>query len=362
MFLCFGEVMLRLAPDGYLRLRQALPGRLQATFGGSEANVGASLALFRRDVRYVTAVPDNALSDALLAHLRSFDIDTDYCLRKKNGRLGIYFLETGANQLSSVVTYDRQNSSISAAGPDEYDFDAALEGVDWVHVSGITPSLSQNAFQSTCALVELARNRGVRVSCDLNFRNKLWKWKQGLSARELAQECMSHVLANVSVLVANEEDAKDVLNIAAEGTSVEKGEINADAYVEVARKIVDRFPNINKVAFTLRESFSANHNNWGAMLHDAELNQSFLAPLDREGNYRPYEIHDIVDRVGGGDSFAAGLFHAITSGKYHEPEHALRFAVAAGCLNHSIKGDFNHVTEGEVEALLRGSGSGRVRR
>ena len=362
MFLCHGEVMLRLAPEEFLRLGQSLPGNLQATFGGSEANVAVSLAMFQHDVRYVTAMPDNAISDALVAHLRSFGIDMRFCLRKKEGRLGVYFLETGANQRSSVVTYDRQHSSISSATPEEYSFEKALDGVNGVHISGITPAVSEQAYLSTLALVELAEKQGAQVSCDLNFRNKLWNWKPGVSTRELAGECMSKILPYVSLLIANEEDSKDVLNIEAEGTSVEEGEINAEAYVEVARKIVERFPNIHTIAFTLRESYSASHNNWGGMLYDAKQDKAHFAPLDDEGNYQPYEIKNIVDRVGGGDSFAAGLLHAFTSDNYNEPADALRYAVAASCLNHSIKGDFNFVTEPEVAALAEGSASGRVRR
>ncbi len=360
--LCFGEVMLRLTPSGHLRLRQSLPGGLNATFGGSEANVAVSLAMFRNNVRYVSALPDNALADALLAQLRGFGIDTKFCVTKQHSRLGIYFLETGANQRSSVVIYDREPSAVSTTTKDEYAFSSALQGVDWIHVSGITPALSERAFQATLELVSLARREGAQVSCDLNFRNKLWKWNSGREARALAQQCMTDVLGHVTVLVANEEDAKDVLGIEAEGTSVEHGRINAQAYVDVARQITERFPHIHTVAITLRESYSATHNNWGGMLWDARREQAFFAPEDTDGHYRPYEIRSIVDRVGGGDAFAAGLIHACGSDRFSEPRDAVRFAAAASCLNHSIPGDFNVVTEREVEALMGGSVSGRVRR
>lgn len=360
--LCFGEVMLRLTPPGHLRLRQSLPGRLHATFGGSEANVAVSLAMLRNDVRYVSALPDNVLSDALLAQLRGFGINTKFCVTKQHARLGIYYLETGANQRSSVVIYDREPSAASITTKEEFGFSSALQGVDWVHVSGITPALSEHAYQATLELVSLARREGAQVSCDLNFRNKLWKWKTGLEPRDLAQQCMADVLAHVTVLVANEEDAKDVLGIEAEGTSVEHGRINAEAYVDVARSITERFPHIHTVAITLRESYSATHNNWGGMLWDAPRERAYFAPTDADGQYRPYEIHAIVDRVGGGDAFAAGLIHACRSERFSEPRDTVRFAAAASCLNHSIPGDFNIVTQREVEALMRGSTSGRVRR
>ncbi|MDC0936667.1 sugar kinase [Pirellulales bacterium] len=362
MILCFGEIMLRLAPEGNLRIRQVLPGRLDATFAGSEANVAASLALLGQQVRYVTALPDNALGENVMIQLRGLGVDVDSCVRTEGGRLGIFFIETGANQRSSVVIYDREHSSISLTSPQAYAFEKAMEGVSWVHLSGITPALSEQAFQSTLALARMARELGAKVSCDLNFRNKLWRWKPGASAGELARECMTAILPHVTLLVANEEDAKDVLGIEAEGVSVEEGKINAQAYEEVARKIIDRFSNIRNVAITLRESLSAHHNNWGAMLFDADADRAFLAPLDSDGQYTPYQIGNIVDRVGAGDSFAAGLIHALNGTKHADPEKALRFAVASSCLCHSIKGDFNLISEQEVEALVKGFASGRVRR
>jgi 2-dehydro-3-deoxygluconokinase len=258
--------------------------------------------------------------------------------------------------------YDRDYSSISMATAEEYKFEQALEGVTWVHITGITPALSEAAYRSTLALVKLAKEKGLTVSCDLNFRKKLWQWKAGTAATVLAGECMSSLLPFVDVAVGNEEDAKDVFGIEAEGTSVEAGQINAQAYLQVAEKLVARFPNLKKVAITLRESYSADHNNWGAMLYDVSAKKMVLAPRDDQGRYKPYEIRDIVDRVGGGDSFCGGLIFALNSSKYREPETALRFAVAASCLKHSIQGDFNYVSEDEVVALMGGSGSGRVRR
>lgn len=362
MILTFGEIMLRINPEGRLRLRQAIPGPLSVTFGGGEANVAASLAVLGMPVRYATALPKNVLADCIVGELRGLGVDTSAIVSTKKGRVGIYWLEAGANQRSSVVVYDRDGSSISMTPPADYKFDQALNGIAWVHVTGITPAISEAAYQATLALVTLAKARGVKVSCDLNFRKKLWGWRAGTASTALAQECMSAILPHVDVAIGNEEDAKDVFGIEAAGTSVESGQINAQAYRAVAEELVRRFPNLAHVAITLRESHSADHNNWGGMLYDVAAKQAHLAPLDAQGQYRPYEIRDIVDRVGGGDSFCAGLIFALNHPKYREPGTALRFAVAASCLKHSIEGDFNVVTEDEVAALMAGAGSGRVRR
>ncbi|OPZ18281.1 MAG: 2-dehydro-3-deoxygluconokinase [candidate division BRC1 bacterium ADurb.BinA364] len=362
MYLTFGEIMMRVAPEGFLRFRQAMPGKVDITFAGGEANVAASLAMLGDSARYLTALPDNPIAECCLASLRALGIDVSHVLMRKKGRLGIYFLETGANQRSSVVVYDRDGSAVAAAGPEEYDFDAALEGVRWVHVTGITPSIGENACRANLALVQRAKAKGASVSCDLNFRKKLWNWRPGTDSRALARECMSAVLPFVDLAIANEEDASDVLGIEAEGTSVEEGKINAEAYEQVAREIVARFPNISRVGITLRESVSASHNNWGAMLYDAAAGKAFFAPLDEAGEYRPHEIRDIVDRVGGGDSFAGGLIHALNSKDFAAPADAIRFAVAASCLKHSIKGDFNFISREEAAALAAGQASGRVRR
>ncbi|MCF7853313.1 MAG: sugar kinase [Candidatus Pacebacteria bacterium] len=354
--------MMRIAPDGFLRFQQAMPGKVNVKFAGGEANVAASLAMFGNQTRYLTAIPDTPITQSMLTVLRGLQIDTKHILMRKEGRFGVYFLETGANQRSSNVVYDREGTAISQAAPSEYDFDAALEDVHWVHTTGITPALSRNAFESALELVRRAKEKGATVSCDLNFRKKLWRWQPDRKQKALAKECMSQILAYVDVVIGNEEDAADVLGIHAEGTSVEAGQINAAAYEKVARTIVRDFPNVSRVAITLRESISATHNNWGGMLFDSETDKAYLAPLDDDGNYRSYEIRSIVDRVGGGDSFGAGLIHALNSEDFADPELAIRFAVAASCLKHSIKGDFNYVTLDEVKALAGGQASGRVRR
>ena len=362
MFLGLGEVMMRIAPAGHRRLAQVLPGSVDCTFAGAEANCCVSLSMLDAKARYLTMVPKNMLGDAVVANLRGLGVDTSAIARRGEGRLGVYYVETGANQRGSTVTYDREYSAISLAGPEEYDLAAAFDGVRWLHATGITPSLSEKAYQATLAVVREAKRRGCTVSCDLNYRKKLWRWRSGTKPNLLARECMSEVLQSVDLLIANEEDAADVLDIHAEGTNIEAGRLNIAGYLQVAREITRRFPNISRIAVSLRESYSADHNNWGAMLYEKSHDKALYAPLDAAGNYKPYEIRDIVDRVGGGDSFAAGLMFALNTPEHADPQQALKFAVAASCLKHSIIGDFNFTSREEVESLMGGSGSGRVRR
>jgi 2-dehydro-3-deoxygluconokinase len=362
MFLGFGEIMARIAPPGQLRWRQALPGAVNVTWGGGEANVCASLALFGQPARYLTALPRTPIAEALAATLRGLGVDTQHILWRKEGRLGLYFVEGGANQRGSTVIYDRAGSAVSLAGPEEYDFAAALAGVKWLHVTGITPAISEAACRANLALVQEAKRAGVTVSCDLNFRKKLWNWRPGTAPQELARECLGQVLPHVDLVIANEEDAADVLDIHATGTDVAAGRVSAAAYKQVARRIVERFPNVARVAITLRESISADHNNWGGMLYDAASGQAHCAPLNAAGEYQPYEVRDIVDRVGAGDSFAAGLLYALNSVDFSLSERAIAFAIAASCLKHSIQGDFNYITREEVVALVAGNATGRVQR
>ena len=362
MILGFGEIMARIAPPGHLRWRQSLPGAVEVTWGGGEANVCASLALFGQPARFLTALPRTPIAEALAGTLRGLGVDTGHILWRNEGRLGLYFVEKGANQRGSTVLYDRAGSAASLAGPEEYDFAAALAGVKWLHVTGITPAISEPACQANLALVEQAKKGSAKVSCDLNFRKKLWNWRPGTAPRALARECMSQVLKHVDLVIANEEDAADVLDIHAAGTDVATGQINAAAYTDVARQIVKRFPGVSRVAITLRESHSADHNDWGAMLFDAPSGKSYFAPLNPRGEYQPYEIRDIVDRVGSGDSFAAGLLYALSSPDLNQPQQAIDFATAASCLKHSIQGDFSYVIKDEVLALMSGNASGRVQR
>lgn len=363
MLLGFGEIMVRIAPPANLRWGQALPGAVNVTWGGGEANVCASLAMFGRPARYLTALPRTPIAESIAATLRGLGVDTSHILWRKDGRLGLYFVESGANQRGSTVIYDRDYSAISLAEPDEFNFSQALEGVTSVHVTGITPAISEAGFRSTLALVRLARDLDLTVYCDLNFRKKLWNWRPGTKPKDLAKECMSKILPFVNIMIANEEDAADVLGIHAEQTDVASGRIDHQAYASVARQIVARFPEVSRVAITLRESLSADHNRWGAMLYSAGGAQVHFAPRDDRGQYSPYEIRDIVDRVGAGDSFAAGLIYALdTPELVRDCQDALSFAVAASCLKHSIQGDFNYVSAEEVLALMRGNASGRVQR
>jgi len=358
----FGEVMLRMAPAEFLRLRQVIPGSLDVTFGGGEVNVAVSVAFQGGEAAFLTALPDNPLTDAFEQELRKLNVATDLVHRTKEGRFGIYFVETGANQRGGTVTYDREYASVAITSARSYDWEKIFTGADWLHITGITPALSATAADAALNAMENAKRRGLTVSCDLNFRKKLWNWKPGMSPSALARDMMRNLMPHVDVVIANEEDADLALGIKAAGTDVEAGHVNAAAYEEVAKQIVSDFPNVSKVAITLRESISASHNNWGAMLYDAERGESFLAPLAGDGSYQPYEIRNIVDRVGAGDSFAGGLIFALRTQELSDPQTALRYAVAASCLKHSIKGDFNYASRAEIEALMKGSGSGRVQR
>lgn len=354
----FGEIMGRIASPGNLRLRQTR--QFDMTYAGAEASVAASVCNFGGKARYVTALPKHSLAEATMDSVRSVGVDTQYVLRTDKGRLGLYFLETGANQRPSNVIYDRADSAIAITPASEYDWDGIFEGAGWLHLSGITPALSKNAAEATLVAAQKAKEAGASVSIDLNFRGKLWDWDPSKSARELAQETMRKILPFIDVVIGNEEDCHDVLGIRAGDTDVHSGKLDTSRYPDVARQVAKQFPNVSKVAITLRESYSASHNNWGAMVFDVALDKPFFAPLDANGNYQSYEIKNIVDRVGGGDSFAGGLIFALNTPELAHPEIAVKYAVAASCLKHSIKGDFNYSTRGEVEALMGGSASGRV--
>ncbi len=354
----FGEIMGRLAAPANLRLRQSR--NLDVTYAGAEASVAASICNFGGKARYITALPKHALAEATMDAIRSVGIDTDYIVRTDEGRLGLYFLETGANQRPSNVIYDRADSAISVTASTAYDWDNIFKDAQWLHLSGITPALSKSAAEATLVAAQKAQEAGASVSIDLNFRAKLWKWDSDFSAKELAQKTMRGILPFVDVVVGNEEDCHDVLGIQAGDTDVHSGTLDTSRYPDVARQVVQQFPNVSKVAITLRESLSASHNNWGALLFDAATDSPFFAPLDETGNYDPYQIKNIVDRVGGGDSFAAGLIFASITPELSDTQTSLNYAVAASCLKHSIKGDFNYSTRDEVERLMGGNASGRV--
>lgn len=335
---CFGEIMLRLAPEGYYRFVQA--DKFGATFGGGEANVAVSLANYGMNASYVTKVPDNDIATSCLNSLRRFGVDTSDVV-KGGERLGIYYLEKGASQRPSKVIYDRAYSSISQAKKEDFDWKKILNGAEWFHFTGITPALSDNCAEICLDAVKIAKELGITVSCDLNYRKKLW-------SKEKAKEVMSKIAPYIDVCIANEEDASDVFGIRADDTDITGGKLSHDGYKSVAKKLVDTF-GFKKVAITLRGSISANDNNWAAMLYDG--NEYYLS--------KNYLIH-IVDRVGGGDSFGGGLIYALTHN--FTPQEAIEFAVAASCLKHTIEGDYNMVTVDEVLKLAQGDGSGRVQR
>jgi 2-dehydro-3-deoxygluconokinase len=355
----FGEIMGRMAMPGFSRFQQAMPGSIQVTFAGAEATVAASIAHFGGEAAFVTALPKHAIADACIASLRAAGVDTRYIVRSSQGRLGLYFLETGANQRPSNVIYDRTGASVALTPGETYPWDTIFTDARWFHISGITPALSATAADAALTAVQAARAHGVTVSCDLNFRRKLWNWDTALSPRELAQKTMRQILQYVDVVIGNEEDAGEVLGIHAEDTDVQAGKVAIEKYPGVARRIVEQFPRVSQVAITLRESISASHNNWGAMLFDAADDRAFFAPLN-DGEYQPYNITHIVDRVGSGDAFAAGLIFARITQALSAPPTAVAFAAAASCLAHSISGDFNVSSRAEVEALMKGNRSGRV--
>ncbi len=355
----FGEIMIRFDTPGYTRIRQAMPGQLNTSFAGAEANVAVSIANLGGQSRFVTALPDNRMTEACLGVLRSYSVETHCIVKSNEGRFGAYYVETGANQRPSNVTYDRSHSSVSLAPANRYDWKRVFENGSWFHTTGITPALSRIAADTTLFAVSRAKEMGMKVSLDLNFRKKLWDWHSGKTPNQLAEEELRKLLPYVDVLIANEEDAESVLGIRADDTDVHSGEISLAGYESVAKKIREQFPNISKVAITLRESLSATHNRWGALLFDSSTDRIFCAPT-KNGDYVPYEIRMIVDRVGGGDSFAAALVYALATFGYSDNQKAIDFAVAASCLAHSIPGDFNLSTRSEVEALVNGSTSGRV--
>jgi 2-dehydro-3-deoxygluconokinase len=339
-FLSFGEVMLRLKTPGNERFFQS-PG-FEATFGGGEANVAVALANYGLDAGFVSALPDNDIGESAIRELHRFGVDTTH-VNRSGDRVGIYYLETGANQRPSKVVYDRAGSSICMAGPGDFDWKKIFDGAKWLHITGITPALSASAAKLSLEAVAAAKKAGVTVSCDFNFRGKLWKWGKS------APEVMSELVRYVDVGIANEEDCQKSLGITVD-VDVESGELDTAKYEALSAKVLAAFPNMSTIAITLRESYSADRNGWSACLRDA--NGFKLS--------RRYEITDIVDRVGGGDSFASALIYGLNA--YEDRQQSLEFAVAASCLKHSISVDFNRVSVAEVQHLLGGDASGRVQR
>lgn len=339
-FLSFGEIMLRLKSPAHERFFQS--SGFEASFGGGEANVAVSLANYGLDSGFISALPDNDIADAAIRELRSFAVDTRH-IRRSGDRVGIYFLEAGANQRASKVIYDRAGSSMCQAQVGDFDWPTIFNGTSWFHITGITPALSASAAELSLEAVQAARASGVTVSCDFNYRGKLWKYGKS------APEVMSELVKYVDVGIANEEDCQKSLGVSAD-VDVASGELNIGKYEQLSKQMLQLYPNLSVMAITLRESNSADQNGWSACLRDADgfhLSQR-------------YEITDIVDRVGGGDSFASGLIYGLNT--YSDRQQSLEFAVAASCLKHSIMGDFNRVSVDEVKKLMGGDASGRVSR
>lgn len=340
-----GEIMLRLKSPGFERLLQS--GTLEATFAGGEANVAVSLANYGENSAFVTALPKNAIADACVRFLRGAGVDTSLVVRSGD-RIGVYYLESGANQRPSVVIYDRKDSSIASAGPNQFDWDQIFEGAEWFHITGITPAISQKAADTALAAVQHARQKGLTISCDYNYRKNLWKYGKS------PVEVMTELVKYVDVGIANEEDCQLALGIKVDDGSwkqdIQSGELNIGKYKALCEAVLEKFPNLKMQAITLRHSYSANHNGWSGCLHDRT--DFFAGPH--------YDITHIVDRVGSGDAFAGGLIYRLVNG--FSSKDALDFAVASSCLKHSILGDFNRVAVDEVLRLVGGDQSGRVQR
>lgn len=336
----FGEIMLRLKSPGTDRLFQS--PLLEATFGGGEANVAVSLANYGMDVAFISVLPENEIAKACVSNLMSFGVNTSHVVWGK-GRMGIYFLENGANQRGSKVIYDRSGSAISIATSESIDWHKVFAQASWFHITGITPAISQSAADLSMQAVKTAKKEGLTVSCDFNYRSKLWKYGR------TAPEVMTELVQYADYGIANEEDCQKSLGIEAD-IAVEKGSLDTSRYEHLTKKVLDKFPAMKAVAITLRESKNADHNGWSACLYDRK--KFYIS--------NKYDITDIVDRVGAGDAFASGLIYGLINGK--DIEYSLNFAVAAGCLKHSINGDFNRVSVKEVEGIMGGNVSGRVQR
>lgn len=335
-----GEIMLRFKSPGHERFFQS--PLLEATFGGGESNVASALSLLGKSTAFVTALPSNPIGDGAISALRSRGVDTSRIIRQGD-RLGTYYLEAGANQRASSVVYDRADSSICNATPEDFNWDVVFKDAQWFHITGITPAISEKGSMLSLKAVQEAKKRGITVSCDLNYRKKLWNYGK------TAPQVMNELVKYVDVAIANEEDCQKCLGIESDA-DVSKAELGLDRYKDISDRVLAQFPDLKKIAITMRESHSADHNTWSAILNNRS--DFFVS--------QKYEINNIIDRVGGGDSFAAGLIYGLTT--YKSDEEALRFAVATSCLKHSIPGDVALITEAEVLNLMKGDGSGRVQR
>jgi 2-dehydro-3-deoxygluconokinase len=337
----FGEIMARIATPGFARFQQAMPGSVNVTFAGAEASIAASLAYLGIDAAFVSALPQHAIADACIADLRSLGVETKHILRTLEGRLGIYFLEHGANQRGGNVIYDRDGSSVAITPASAYNWEAIFTGCEWFIISGITPAISRNAAEVALIAVQEAARRQIKVVCDMNYRTKLWRWDSPLSARELATRTMKTLMPFVNVFVGGASDATAMLSVESTGD-----------HRALAVQIVEQFPNLMHVAMTVRDGSSATMQCFGGTLYEAATETLHKAP--------PYPITHVVDRLGAGDAFTAGLVFSFLQNS--TAPSAISFATAAGCLAHSIEGDYNYSTREEIEALMQGDGGGRVSR
>jgi 2-dehydro-3-deoxygluconokinase len=344
----FGEIMARLAAPGHLRFQQAMPGSLEVTFTGAEANVAMSIAQFGGEAAFVTALPDHPLAEACVATLRGVAVETRHIVRTAVGRLGLFFLENGANQRAGQVIYDRDGSAVAITGAGAYDWEGIFSGAEWLVLSGITPAISPTAAEVTCVAMDEAAKRGVKIAFDMNYRSKLWQWEPTLTPRELATQTLRELLPLADLIIGGRDDFLAVL----------EDEVVPATALELMGQMARQFPKAQLVAMTQRGVVAAHHHQWSGLLYEVADRTLHQAP--REGGH--YEISQIVDRLGGGDAFTAGLIFALMTPALSDPAAALAFATAASCLAHSIQGDFNFVTRAEVEALMFGDASGRVRR
>ncbi len=340
----FGEIMGRISPPGLKRIAQSMPGAVEMTFAGAEASVAMSVAYLGGAASFVTALPAHSVGDAVIANLRSVGVDTRHIVRTSGGRLGLYFYEKGASQRAGNVIYDREGSSVVITPGADYDWSAIFADAEWFMISGITPAISRNATEVARSAMQAATEHGVKIACDMNYRSKLWQWEPGVSARDLATRTMRELMPMVDLFIGGREDAAAVLGVDPDEA---KGE-------DMAREVVAMFPRVKQMAMTMRDGSSASQQTFGGMLYDAGAGRSWAV--------KPYVIPDIVDRLGAGDAFTAGLLYALTTPELSEPSQAIAFATAAGCLAHSIEGDFNYCSRGEIESLMSGHSGGRVQR
>jgi 2-dehydro-3-deoxygluconokinase len=352
---CFGEIMARLAPSGHLRFRQAMPGTLEITFAGAEVNTAAAIAALGGEAEVITAFPENEITEAALAAIRAAGVGVKQVIQRPVGRFGLFFMETGANQRAGMVLYDRENSTFSQTPASAYPWAEIMTEAGWFHTSGIAAGVTREAAEATLAGLRAAEAAGVAVSCDLNFRRKLWRWDEAFAPEELARRTLRTMLPLVDVVIGNPADLSATVGLPVEKKPTPRG------LARLARALATEYPRVRWVAITLREGVSATHNRWGAMLYDVRQKKSFFSPL-KNGRYQPHEIVSIVDRVGTGDVFAGALIHALRTPELAHPATALAFAVAASCLAHSTKGDFCVCRRSEVEALVAGGNGGMVAR